>query len=44
MVRRVHETVEIQAPVEDIFRYWSNFSRIVERGELGGPERQAPSR
>ena len=28
MAQRVHETVEVQAPVEDVFRYWSNFENF----------------
>ena len=47
MAQRVHETIEVQAPLWDVFRYWSNFenfARIVERGELGGPGAQTPSR
>ncbi len=24
MAQRVHESIEVEAPVEDIFRYWSN--------------------
>ena len=28
MAQRVHESVEIQAPVEDIFAYWSNFENF----------------
>ena len=25
MAQRVHPSIEVQAPVEDVFRYWSNF-------------------
>jgi len=28
MAQRVQESVEVQAPVEDIFRYWSNFENF----------------
>jgi len=28
MAQRVHESIEIEAPVEDIFRYWSNFENF----------------
>jgi uncharacterized membrane protein len=28
MAQRVHETVEVQAPLEDVFRYWSNFENF----------------
>jgi uncharacterized membrane protein len=28
MAQRVHETIEVDAPVEDIFRYWSNFENF----------------
>ena len=28
MAQRVHESIEIEAPVEDIFRYWSNFQNF----------------
>lgn len=28
MAQRVHETIEVEAPVEDIFRYWSNFENF----------------
>jgi uncharacterized membrane protein len=64
MAQRVHESIEVHAPTEDVFRYWSNFenpskfmhnveevrmtdqnfARIVERGELGSPQSQTPSR
>ena len=45
MVQRVHESIEVHAPVEDVFQYWSNFENlagIVERGELGGPGARRP--
>src|SRR5215211_6124253 len=28
MAQRVNETIEVEAPVEDIFRYWSNFENF----------------
>jgi uncharacterized membrane protein len=28
MAQRVHETIEVQAPLEDVFRYWSNFENF----------------
>jgi uncharacterized membrane protein len=28
MAQRVHESIEVQAPVEDVFRYWSNFENF----------------
>src|ERR687889_2208312 len=28
MAQRVHETIEVAAPVDDIFRYWSNFENF----------------
>ena len=28
MSQRVHESVEVQAPVADVFRYWSNFENF----------------
>ena len=28
MAQRVHETIEVAAPVDDIFRYWSNFEHF----------------
>ncbi len=28
MSQRVHESVEVQAPVTDVFRYWSNFENF----------------
>ena len=28
MAQRVHESIEVGAPVEDIFRYWSNFQNF----------------
>ncbi len=28
MAQRVQESIEVQAPVEDIFRYWSNFENF----------------
>ncbi len=28
MAQRVHESIEVEAPVEDIFRYWSNFENF----------------
>jgi uncharacterized membrane protein len=28
MVQRVNESIEVEAPVEDVFRYWSNFENF----------------
>jgi len=28
MAQRVHETIEVEAPVEEVFRYWSNFENF----------------
>ncbi len=28
MPQRVHESIEVQAPLEDIFSYWSNFENF----------------
>ena len=28
MAQRVHESIEVQAPLEDVFRYWSNFENF----------------
>ena len=28
MAQRVHETIEVEAPVDDIFSYWSNFENF----------------
>jgi uncharacterized membrane protein len=28
MAQRVHETIEVDAPVEDVYRYWSNFENF----------------
>ena len=28
MAQRVHESIEVQASVEDVFRYWSNFENF----------------
>ncbi|CAN5210653.1 hypothetical protein BH18ACT10_BH18ACT10_03680 [soil metagenome] len=28
MAQRVHETVEVQAPLQDVFTYWSNFENF----------------
>ena len=28
MAQRVHETVEVQAPLRDVFNYWSNFENF----------------
>ena len=28
VAQQVHETIEVEAPVEDIFRYWSNFENF----------------
>src|SRR5918995_1257885 len=28
MAQRVHGTTEVEAPVEDVFRYWSNFENF----------------
>jgi len=28
MAQRVHETIEVEAPVDEIFRYWSNFENF----------------
>ncbi|MBA3492341.1 MAG: SRPBCC family protein, partial [Rubrobacteraceae bacterium] len=28
MAQRVHDSIEVEAPVDDIFRYWSNFENF----------------
>ena len=28
MAQRVHESIEVEAPVDEIFRYWSNFENF----------------
>ena len=28
MAQRVHETIEVEAPVDDVFHYWSNFENF----------------
>src|ERR687889_657436 len=28
MAQRVHESIEVDAPVDDVFRYWSNFENF----------------
>ena len=28
MAQRVHETIEVDAPVEDVYNYWSNFENF----------------
>ena len=28
MAQRVHESIEVQAPVQDVFMYWSNFQNF----------------
>jgi uncharacterized membrane protein len=28
MAQRVHETIEVDAPVEEVYRYWSNFENF----------------
>ena len=28
MAQRVHETIEVEAPVEDVYSYWSNFENF----------------
>jgi uncharacterized membrane protein len=28
VAQRVHESIEVEAPVDDIFRYWSNFENF----------------
>ncbi|HEU4847039.1 MAG TPA: SRPBCC family protein [Rubrobacteraceae bacterium] len=28
MAQRVHESIEVQAPLQDVFRYWSNFENF----------------
>lgn len=28
MAQRVHEQIEVQAPVQDVYRYWSNFENF----------------
>jgi uncharacterized membrane protein len=28
MAQRVHESIEVEAPVENIYRYWSNFENF----------------
>jgi uncharacterized membrane protein len=29
MAQRVHESIEVQAPPQDVFMYWSNFQNLV---------------
>jgi uncharacterized membrane protein len=44
MAQRVHESIEVQAPVEDVFRYWSNFENFsnfmqnAEEVRMTGPD------
>ena len=28
MAQRVHESIEVQAPLQDVFRYWSNLENF----------------
>ena len=28
MAQRVYESIEVQAPLRDVFRYWSNFENF----------------
>jgi len=28
MAQHVHETIEVEAPVQDVFAYWSNFENF----------------
>jgi uncharacterized membrane protein len=28
MAQRVHESIEVQAPIDDVFRYWSNYENF----------------
>jgi uncharacterized membrane protein len=28
MAQRVHESIEVQSPLQDVFRYWSNFENF----------------
>jgi uncharacterized membrane protein len=28
MAQRVHESIEVDAPIDDVFRYWSNFENF----------------
>jgi len=28
MAQRVNESIEVDAPVDDVFRYWSNFENF----------------
>jgi uncharacterized membrane protein len=44
MAQRVHESIEVQAPMEEVFRYWSsfenfpNFMQNVEEVRMSGPD------
>lgn len=44
MAQRVRESIEVQAPAEDVFRYWSNFENFptfmsnVEEVRMTGPD------
>ena len=44
MAQRVHESIEVQAPPQDVFQYWSNFQnfsevmRNVEEVRMTGPD------
>ncbi|HEU4494684.1 MAG TPA: SRPBCC family protein [Rubrobacteraceae bacterium] len=33
MPQRVHESIEVEAPLEDVFSYWSNFSNFMQNVE-----------
>jgi uncharacterized membrane protein len=44
MAQRAHESIDVQAPIEEVFRYWSNFERFsdfmqnVEEVRMTGPD------
>jgi len=44
MAQRAHESIEVQAPMEEVFRYWSsfenfpNFMQNVEEVRMTGPD------
>ena len=44
MAQRIHESIEVQAPPQDVFLYWSNFQnfprimRNVEEVRMTGPD------
>ena len=44
MAQRVHESIEVQASLGDVFSYWSNFENFAKIVERASSAASTPSR